>query len=295
MVQNTTDKIRTLFDLTKCRITIAVTLTTGVGYLLSARAARWEMVAPLLGVFLLASGASALNQCQEVKIDARMQRTRQRPIPTGRVSPSTAFFIAGILILSGLYALAGAQKNPGVLLGLGTLALAWYNGVYTYLKRVTAFAVVPGALIGSLPPLIGWSAAGGVLSDPLIILTAVFFWIWQIPHFWLLLLMHGDEYAEAGLPTLTRVFSRPQLFRVTFMWLLAAAVAGVAFPSVAHATIAWPWAVAMVGVSLWLAIDAFGFLRPDGRDACKIYRRAFVRINLYALGVMFLLSCSALF
>jgi protoheme IX farnesyltransferase len=167
--------------------------------------------------------------------------------------------------------------------------------VYTYLKRVTAFAVVPGALIGAIPPIMGYVSAGGSLHDPAILLVAMFFFLWQIPHFWLLLLMLGDEYREAGLPTVTGRFARPQLQRISFVWVLATAASGLAFMALNRADIALPWSLGLVGASVWLAAGAGAILRVSGADdGGRQFRRAFWQINAYAVMVMVCLSLNAL-
>jgi len=282
-------------ELTKVRITAAVMLTTATGYLLAARRIEWAMCLPLLGVFVLACGSAALNQWQERAIDARMKRTCQRPIPAGRIDPFRALFFSVLLILLGLFFLTSARENTHTLLALGGMALFWYNGVYTYLKRVTAFAVVPGALIGAIPPVMGYVAAGGSLGDPAILLVATFFFIWQIPHFWLLLLMIGDQYRQAGLPTVTSRFARPQLQRISFVWILATAAGGLAFAAVDRVGIALPWNLALLAASVWLAASATAILRvPVTGDNRPPFGRAFGRINAYAVMVMLCLSLGAL-
>jgi protoheme IX farnesyltransferase len=283
-----------ILELTKARITATVTLTTATGYFLAARRLEWDMCMPLLGVFILASGSSALNQWQESNIDARMKRTRRRPIPAGRIDPGWAFFLAVLLVLVGVFLLTSVEGNPRTLIGLGGAALLWYNGVYTYLKRVTAFAVVPGALIGAIPPAIGYASAGGSLQDPTIVLVALFFFIWQIPHFWLLMLLLGDEYQDAGLPTLTGKFTPPQLRRITLTWVLATAVGGLALAALSEVGVL-PWSLGLVVASVWLAVKAASILRASARDRDdSAFRLAFWRINVYAVLVMACLSLSAL-
>jgi protoheme IX farnesyltransferase len=282
-----------LLELTKVRITFAVILTAGMGYFLSGGWFDAGFGMCLLGTFLLASGSSALNQVQDVKVDARMTRTRNRPIPAGRIDRSVALFISILLMLAGLVVLTSIGTNAEALLILSGLAVFWYNGVYTYLKRVTAFAVVPGALIGAIPPVMGYAAAGGDARDPLILLVATFFFIWQVPHFWLLLLMLGEQYEEAGLPSLTRIFSRQQLARITFMWILATAAGGLVFPALARGEVSLPWSLAMVLASVWLAGKAASILWIPA-DQKQPFRRAFIQINTYALVVVVCLSLSAL-
>jgi protoheme IX farnesyltransferase len=287
-------RFKDILALAKLPITAAVTLTTATGWFLAGGRPEWKIFYALLGVFLLACGAAALNQCQEIKTDRRMKRTANRPLPAGRLRVSVALFLAGLLILLGLYFLSSTEKNVALLIGLGAFAVFWYNGVYTYLKRITAFAVIPGALLGAIPPVIGWAAAGGDPLDPLILLIAAFFFVWQIPHFWLLLLMHGEQYAEAGLPTLTRVFSRRQLLRITFMWVMSVAVAGTILPALARDAVAWSWALAIVCASVWLGLKSLALLRPSRQSDPKAFLRAFLQINIYALLTMLCLSLTAL-
>jgi protoheme IX farnesyltransferase len=288
-------RLRILIDLTKARVTSVVTLSAATGYCLAAREVRPDIWVPLLGTFLLACGASALNEWQESDVDARMRRTRNRPIPAGRIEPTTALGMAILLILTGLSVLTVNPAHAHRLLVLGGLTLVWYNGVYTYLKRIWAFAVVPGSLIGAIPPVIGYVAGGGAVSDPLILLVASFFFLWQIPHFWLLLLMVGEQYERAGLPTLTRVFTRAQIGRITFMWILATAIGGMSFPVLLRTDVdlALAWKLVLVLASIWLAAKSSIVLRATA-DNDSTFRRAFVQINAYVLVVMLCLSLNAL-
>ena len=156
------------------------------------------MLTTCTGVTLLAMGAAALNQVMERDIDALMVRTRLRPLPQGEMTPVAATFIGCGVSLAGCTALFSAGGLLPVLLGLA--ALAWYLAVYTPLKRRTPLALPLGALCGSVPPLIGWCMAGGALTDFRIITLAGMFFIWQIPHFWLLQARHADDYRRAGIP-----------------------------------------------------------------------------------------------
>ncbi len=179
-------------------------------------------------VFFLSCGASALNQIQERHIDAKMERTHQRPLPCGIIAPQRALFFSISLMLIGLFMLWPGRSE--ISLALGLAAVLWYNGIYTYLKRVTAFASIPGAAVGMVPPAIGWVSAGGSLLDARLAAVCFIFFMWQIPHFWLLVLGHGVEYERAGLPSLTAVMNKPQIARITFVWITAAAIASFALP-----------------------------------------------------------------
>ena len=155
-----------LVGLSKAKITFAVTFSVSTGYILFAKRLEWDMWIPTIGVFLVACGSAAINQIQEWRTDGRMPRTRKRPIPSGLISPAWALFIAFLFIGAGVNILALTEHHQLTVLALGGFSVLWYNGVYWALKRLTAFAVVPGALIGALPPMIGWCAAGGRSSTP---------------------------------------------------------------------------------------------------------------------------------
>jgi protoheme IX farnesyltransferase len=284
-----------LARLTKLPISLAVTLTAGLGFLLFAGRVTADLGWCLLGTVLAAASASALNQVQDAARDARMARTASRPLPGGRMDRPTAVFVAVLLALLGFAALATVSTHPLSAMGLTALAMAWYNGVYACLKRVTAFAVVPGAAIGSIPPMVGWVSAGGSLDDPAIWLVATLLFLWQVPHFWLLVMRHGDEYVAAGLPALTERLAPSSLARVTFAWTLAA----VAFaPGVALSVGAGPVPFAIVtALSVALAAASLPLLRIPpgvGASAPDLARRAFGRLNAWMVAVVVALSAAAL-
>jgi protoheme IX farnesyltransferase len=164
----------------------------------------------------MAGGSAALNEFQEQSFDALMDRTRNRPVPAGRISPTVALVISCLLILggSGLLLLAGTIP---MVLGLVTVLL--YNGIYTRLKRKTSFAVLPGGLVGALPPLIGWTAADGFLFHPKIMFIATLMFLWQVPHFWLLIIRYRKEYESAGFTTIWKYLSEYQIKRLIFIWM----------------------------------------------------------------------------
>ena len=270
--------VSTFLDLTKLRISGASTFTAAAGYVAFLRGVDLGLATTLLGILLLAMGSSALNEVQEHKYDALMPRTANRPIPRGDLSPATATLIAVTLAITGFLILLLAHNLTSAL--LGALALAWYNGFYTPLKRVSAFAVVPGSLIGALPPAIGWTAAGGSVADPSVLALAFVFFIWQVPHFWLLVGLHAEGYEEAGYPTLVTLFGRPRLSRLTFTWTCGTAAACGLLP-LFRVLVSRP-AEIMLGLgALWLIIGSLPLLKA-GQDAA-LYRRVFMNINLFAL------------
>jgi protoheme IX farnesyltransferase len=265
-------------ELTKLRISAASTFTAAAGYVAFRRGADAGLATALLGILLLALGASALNEIQERHLDARMERTRMRPLPRGVFTPATATAIALGLAVAGFLVLLGAHNLTTAL--LGALAMLWYNGLYTPLKRVSAFAVVPGSLIGALPPAIGWTAAGGHPLDPSILALAFVFFIWQVPHFWLLVCLHAEGYEGAGFPTLMSVFGARRLSRLIFTWICGTAAACAMLPAF-RVTLSLPAQLLLAGAAVGLVLASAMLLEPEG-DASR-FRRAFMRINVFAL------------
>ncbi|SHE84338.1 protoheme IX farnesyltransferase [Mariniphaga anaerophila] len=195
-----------------------VTLSALAGYTLYSGRIDEQGLLMALGVFFMSCGSGALNHWQERRTDALMPRTKKRPIPSGKITAIQGFFV--VLGYTTIGSLILVFSNPLIALFLSWVTLVSYNLIYTPLKRVTAFAVIPGSLVGSLPPMIGWTASGGdVFAEPILI-VATFFFIGQIPHFWLLLLLFGDQYKLAGLQSLTDIFSTLQIKRITYTWVL---------------------------------------------------------------------------
>ena len=278
--------ISILLELTKFRISLFSTLSTFSGFILARQGLSCDMIFPILGVFLLASGSCALNQYQEREYDQLMERTQSRPIPSKKLSPSTALKISiGLLLFGSILLSVGTHWSA---LGFGLFAVFWYNGVYLFLKRKSAFAAIPGALIGAIPPLIGWISGKGFFSlDPQILAVSFFFFIWQVPHFWLLLLKVGKDYEKAGLPSLTRILTAAQLSRMTFVWFLAAAATCMMIPlfgTVESQTIHG----SLFLTAFWLMWRASKLLTPNDR---KFHLSlTFKAINSYAMVVMILLA-----
>jgi len=220
--------LKIISELGKVRISIAVAFTTFTGYILSHGEFDRGFILPFIGIFLLACGASAFNQVQETDTDLIMKRTAGRPLPSGRISKHGAILIALVYFISGCMVL---YFGPGLLtLLVGVSTFIWYNLIYTPLKKVTAFAAVPGSMVGALPPLAGWVAGGGNLTDPGALAIGFFFFMGQIPHFWLLLLKLGKQYERANLPCLTQLLTDEQIKRLTFVWIAATSVSAIVLP-----------------------------------------------------------------
>ncbi len=284
------EKLNILLELTKIRITSFVTVTTVFGFIIAADEINTKVIAPTLGILLMACSSAVINHYQERKTDALMDRTKNRPIPSGKISPNNALIIALVLFIAGSITLYfGANELAW---GLALLNLIWYNGIYTPLKKRNALAIIPGSMVGAIPPAVGWVAAGGSIFDPRILIVSFFFFIWQIPHFWLLLLVFGGDYEKAGFPTLTQIFNSDQLARITFIWILATVVTCLLIPifGVVQNNVI---NLGLFSAGIWLSWKAFKLLRSKRQ---KInFSFAFREINYFALMVVVLVSIEKLF
>jgi len=193
-----------LVALTKPRVVLMVLVTTLMGYdvALTGPADYLRMIHLLIGSLLAAGGTLALNQYRERDLDARMDRTRARPLPAGRLQPLEAWLFGVALTLAGTAYLA-ALVNP--LVALVTLATTiLYLFAYTPLKRRTPLCTLVGAVAGALPPVAGWAAARGDVAPGAWVLFAILF-LWQLPHTLAIARLYRDDYARAGVRVLSVV------------------------------------------------------------------------------------------
>lgn len=276
-------KIKIYADLCRIPLSLFAAASAATGYALGPHPVAAQAFATSASVFLLACGSSALNQFQERDLDARMARTKRRPLPSGALTPRHALRVSIALLASGL-AVLGVTSTPRTAM-LGLAAVGWYNGLYTFLKKRTALAFLPGAIVGMVPPAIGWTAARGSLLDPRLAVISLLFFLWQIPHVWLLLLQYGNEYDQAGLPSLARWLNKNQIARLAFMWIIAVAAASLALPLVIK-TNALAIYAALIPAAVWLAFSGFKLIGVDrGLAAQAVFRR----VNAYILLVMCML------
>jgi protoheme IX farnesyltransferase len=233
------------------------------------------------GIFLLAGGCSGLNQVQERTSDALMARTRNRPIPSGRLSPRAGLAISLFLVVAGLLALilTGRILAPA----LGVFSVLWYNGFYTPLKRVTGAAALPGALCGAIPPLVGWVAAGGDPTDYRIIVFAGILFLWQLPHFWLFALKNRDDFRRAGFPDLFPAAVEARAGRIVLVWILSLA-AGCLMLGTLGLLHGIPTRVFCLGIVAWIVGCAVRELVQE--EKAVFQGRLFVRLNLFMAMVL---------
>lgn len=277
--------IKDFFIVTKFVLSFAVSLSALFAYIMAKGEIGLDMFLATFSVLLVAMGVSTLNQVQEYREDSKMERTKNRPIAAGRMTPRTGVVIAVVLILSSfalIYSLLG-------LTGINFFAFAflWYNLMYTPLKKRSALAVVPGALLGVIPPAIGWLVAGHTLFELEFITVAVYYFIWQVPHFWLLVMLFHGDYKDGGYPTAMRLFGEGTLQRLTFVWLVLTIQAGAfmvyTFNVYSNVTI-----VLSIALGVWAFLTSIKLLKKEFQltDA----RGIFWKINAAFLGIIILLS-----
>ncbi len=193
-----------LLALAKVRLTAMVVVTTVVGYVTGAdgHIHLGTLALASAGTWLIAGSAAALNQVFEIRPDGLMLRTRNRPLPAGRMLPSTAVIFALFTFVAGMAVLYCGTNQLTALLGLLNLIL--YIFIYTPLKRLSTINTLVGAICGAIPPIMGFTAAAGHIALPAVILGLLLF-VWQIPHFLALAWMYRDDYAHGGFRMLSVV------------------------------------------------------------------------------------------
>jgi protoheme IX farnesyltransferase len=195
------ERLSAYAELTKPRITFLVVLTAVAGFCMGSSSGidYVRLINMAIGIGLLSSGLSTLNQYMERELDKLMRRTQARPLPTGKLRPAQAAVFGVLLSVVATLYLALFINQLSALLGAVTFAT--YLFVYTPLKVKTTLSTVLGAFPGAMPPFIGWVAATGTITVEAWILFAILF-LWQFPHFLAIAWMYRDDYARAGIKML---------------------------------------------------------------------------------------------
>lgn len=278
--------LKNIYVLTKFPLSFTVVLSSVFGYILAKNSIDMGLLYPFLAVLFLALGVSALNQIQEYEKDALMDRTKNRPLPSGDMSYKEALIVTISMILTSFVFIYLVLDFMGVAIFIGVVIV--YNVLYTNAKKHTVYAGVYGAILGVIPPYIGWISTGKDALDPQFLALALFYFTWQIPHFWLLNLKYYKQYEAAGFPTITKAFGEKSLERITFIWLLLTVICGTFLIVIFKVQ-----SIIMLGLLLVLTIytiyTIFRFLK------IKSYIYNFINLNLYMLFLMILLCINALY
>ncbi len=276
-------RTHSFLHLVKPRLNLLVMLTTLGGYYMGARAGLpgWPLVFALLGTALVAAGAAALNQYQERDLDSLMERTRNRPLPSGALTPSACLAFGALLAVAGMLTLAALVSLLTAALALVTCVA--YLVFYTPLKRVTPLNTLVGAIPGAIPPVMGWAAAQASLGPEAAVLFAILFF-WQLPHFLAIAWLYREDYARAGFRMLP---------------LEDGGAKRTGFAAVLYSTAMVPAALAPVALGLagnvylvGAALLSLGFLAASAnmaRNPSEASARLLFRISLLVLPLLFLL------
>lgn len=260
--------LRALLELSKPGVTRLVLLTTALGVLAAPQSFAWlDMCVTVLGTGLVVAGANALNMLMERESDARMRRTRGRPLPTGRLRPDEALSFGVLTSVLGLFLLA--QFVSMLAVALAAFALLSYVLLYTPLKKVHSVALYVGAVPGALPPAIGYAALTGTVDGPGLWLFLILF-AWQLPHFLAITLFRSEEYGRAGL----RVLPNEKGERYT-KWVAVMQSVFLLFVTllpVSSASVVQPYGiVVLVSGLLYLVWALFGLRASSGQRWARSY------------------------
>lgn len=276
--------LKDFFIVTKFILSFAISLSALFAYIMAKGEVGLDMLFATFSVLLVAMGVSTLNQVQEYKEDSKMARTKNRPIAAGRMTPRTGTLIAVVLIALSLVSIYALLGLTGV--NIFAFAFIWYNLMYTPLKKKSALAVVPGAILGVIPPAVGWLVAGNSLMELEFVALAIYFFIWQVPHFWLLVMLFHGDYKDGGYPTAMRLFGEASLQRLTFVWLVFTIQAGIFLVSVFEPYMTTMVLTVLVGI--WAFVSSLELLKESFE--LKNARSVFWKINAAFLAIIILLS-----
>jgi heme o synthase len=275
-------RVADLVALTKPRITLMTIITTVGGLLLARRqgigvaSTPWLVAWTVLGTALVVAGANALNMYMERDVDGKMTRTKNRPLPAGRMSPRVALWFGVTLSVLSVPILA-VGVNPLTAL-LAVLANVAYVLAYTPLKQRSHHALLVGAVPGAIPPLLGWTALAGRIEAAGLVLFSVLF-LWQVPHFLAIALFRREEYARAGLVVMPNVTGTRDVKHAIVRWSLALVGASL---------LLYPLRVAHAGylaIALVLGAGFFGLGCWGLREAAS---RSWAR-SLFGVSILYLL------
>jgi protoheme IX farnesyltransferase len=260
-----------------------VSFSALTGYFLTGNLDGFVTCILFFGVFLLAAGSAALNQVQERSFDLLMERTKYRPLPSNQISVVAALAVSMILLMAGALLLSLIGWLP---MTLGIINLVLYNLIYTPLKRITWLAIIPGSLVGTVPPLIGWTSIGLSVFHPVILFVAVFVLLWQAPHFWLILIRYSRDYENAGFSRLPVYLDGNRIKILVFLWALVTSGFLCSFP-LFGLKFNSPLIALFLLLNLLFIFFFYKFL--FGKEVNQPIRKAFILINSFAFAILVLL------
>ncbi len=278
-------RLADFYELTKPRMNLLIVLTTTVGfYMASMGAIHWLLLLnTVIGTALTAAGAAVLNQLVERDFDKLMPRTRNRPLPGGRVSPNEALIYGVFLGIAGVAHLGWFVNFLTAFLGASTLLS--YLFIYTPMKRWTTLNTVIGAVPGAIPPMMGFTAVRGVLSMDAISLFAILF-LWQMPHFLAIAILYRQDYAAGGFKMLPVVDKDLSCTGHQIVLYALALIPASLLPVLVHMAGAYYFAAALVLGVMFLSYGVMCAVRKTRVDARKLFFASIIYLPLLLLVMM---------
>ena len=269
-VADTPATVGEFFQLMKPRVMSLVIFTGFAGMFLAP--GQMHPILAAVALFAIAAGAGAsgaINQWYDRDIDAVMSRTRNRPIPAGRVVPAEALALG--IVISFLSVLLLSLTSNLLAGGLLAFTIFFYAVIYTvWLKRSTAQNIVIGGAAGALPPMVGWAAVTGSISIESIALFALIF-VWTPPHFWALALVKNDDYKQAGVPMLPVVAGAAETRKQILIYALILAPTGLAPYALSMTTLLYPAIAAVMGI-VFVGLAVSLYRKPSDAAAWKLFK-----------------------
>ncbi len=279
--------LRICLELAKSGIVFLVLFTAIAGYAAGASGEHpwsWLTVVFLLaGTALVSGGSAALNQVQESALDLKMDRTKERPIPSGRMSRKTALILSLLWIVTGSIILSFINF-PVMCVGL--CAVIFYNGLYTlWWKPRMAFGAVPGAIPGALPIWMGYLSANPDIFAPQGLYLFALLFFWQMPHFWVLSIKYADDYAKGGFPILPAIHGVPVTKAHITLWSLAYIGLGM------MSGLFFPVGAISLGTALcvgaWILWELLQFLKAgDSKNWLRFFMAVNLSLMIYLAGIV---------
>jgi protoheme IX farnesyltransferase len=255
-------------QLTKFRLAVSVVFSSVAGYLIAVDQIEVSILFGLIfGGFAMVGASNAFNQWIERDKDALMDRTKNRPLPTGRINNFTALLIASLLTLLGILILNNINFKTAF---FGALSIIIYTCVYTPLKSVTSLSVFVGAFPGAIPFMLGWVAATGNFGiEPGVLFMVQFFW--QFPHFWAIGWMMDDDYQKAGFKMLpTGKPDRVTAFQIVFYTIWTIIISISPFTQYSGAlTLSSGAVVALVLIGVYFLYHALKLMQKKSKEAAR--------------------------
>jgi len=267
-IEKSPSMVRNFIEITKPRLSVVVVFSSIAGYFLGADAYEWEVVVMLvIGGYFLVGSSNVFNQIIEKGLDALMKRTRNRPLPTGRISVPTAWIYGLVMALSGIYILYLINFATAF---FGALSIILYAAVYTPLKTRSPLCVFVGAFPGAIPYMLGWVAASGDFGiEPGTLFMLQFFW--QFPHFWAIGWMLEDDYKAGGFKMMpTGAADRGTAIQIIWytVWTIAISLIP-AFGVTGSLYMTWISAVVVGALGIWFLYYAIKLFKERTNQVAR--------------------------